>query len=77
MQKSIIKGLGYYVPENVVTNKDLTKMMDTSDEWIRERTGIEERRYGKNRSSCAQHSKRLQKAHLKFQHREHLMYTGD
>ena len=45
MQKSIIKGLGYYVPENVVTNNDLTKMMDTSDEWIRERTGIEERRW--------------------------------
>ena len=45
MQKSIIKGLGYYVPENVVTNEDLTKMMDTSDEWIRERTGIEERRW--------------------------------
>ena len=45
MYKSIIKGLGYYVPENVVTNNDLTKMMDTSDEWIRERTGIEERRW--------------------------------
>ena len=45
MHKSIIKGLGYYVPENVVTNNDLTKMMDTSDEWIRERTGIEERRW--------------------------------
>ena len=45
MHKSIIKGLGYYVPENVVTNDDLTKMMDTSDEWIRERTGIEERRW--------------------------------
>ena len=36
MQKSIIKGLGFYVPENVVTNEDLTKMMDTSNEWIRE-----------------------------------------
>lgn len=40
-----IAGLGHYVPENVVTNNDLTKYMDTSDEWIRERTGIEERRY--------------------------------
>ena len=45
MQKSIIKGLGFYVPENVVTNEDLIKMMDTSNEWIRERTGIEERRW--------------------------------
>lgn len=40
-----IAGLGYYVPETVATNNDLTKIMDTSDEWIRERTGIEERRY--------------------------------
>ena len=34
-----------YVPENVVTNNDLKKYMDTSDEWIQERTGIKERRY--------------------------------
>ncbi|WP_053365562.1 beta-ketoacyl-ACP synthase III [Bacillus sp. FJAT-27245] len=39
-----IVGLGKYVPENVVTNFDLEKRMDTSDEWIRTRTGIEERR---------------------------------
>ena len=42
---SNITGIGHYVPENKVTNFDLEKMMDTSDEWIRERTGIEERRY--------------------------------
>jgi len=42
---SKIAGLGYYVPENVVTNSDLTQYMDTSDEWIQERTGIKERRY--------------------------------
>ncbi len=40
-----IAGIGHYVPENVVTNEDLTKYMDTSDEWIQERTGIKERRY--------------------------------
>lgn len=40
-----IAGTGHYVPENVVTNDDLTKYMDTSNEWIIERTGIEERRY--------------------------------
>lgn len=45
MYNSKIAGLGYYVPENVVTNNDLTKYMETSDEWIRDRTGIEERRY--------------------------------
>ncbi len=40
-----IKGMGYYVPENVVTNFDLEKIVDTTDEWIRTRTGIEERRF--------------------------------
>lgn len=45
MQKSKIAGIGYYVPKNVFTNNDLTKYMDTSDEWIQERTGIKERRY--------------------------------
>lgn len=45
MRKARIAGLGFYVPENVVTNQDLTSFMDTSDEWIRERTGIEERRW--------------------------------
>ncbi len=40
-----IAGMGFYVPENVVTNDDLTQVMDTNNEWIVERTGIEERRY--------------------------------
>lgn len=39
-----IKGVGHYVPENRVTNKDLENIVDTNDEWIRTRTGIEERR---------------------------------
>ena len=38
---------GFYVPENVVTNDDLTKIMDTSDEWIRTRTGIQQRQIGR------------------------------
>ena len=45
MYNSKITGMGMYVPENVVTNKDLTSLMDTSHEWIIERTGIEERRH--------------------------------
>jgi len=45
MHKARIKGMGFYVPENVVTNDDLSTMMDTNDEWIRERTGISERRW--------------------------------
>lgn len=45
MYRTTIKGLGYYVPEQVVTNDDLSKMMDTNDAWIQERTGIKERRW--------------------------------
>jgi 3-oxoacyl-[acyl-carrier-protein] synthase III len=45
MMHSRIAGIGMYVPKNVVTNQDLTKFMETSDEWIQERTGIKERRY--------------------------------
>ncbi len=42
---SKITGLGFYVPENTVTNDDLRQYMETSDTWIQERTGIKERRY--------------------------------
>ena len=45
MKNSKIIGVGHYVPERVVTNFDLEKMMDTNDAWIRERTGIEERHF--------------------------------
>ena len=43
--KSKIVGIGHYVPEKVVTNHDLEQVMDTSDAWIQERTGIVERRF--------------------------------
>lgn len=45
MYHSKITGLGFFVPENIVTNQDLIKIMDTTDEWIQERTGIQERRW--------------------------------
>ncbi len=45
MYNSKIAGLGFYVPENIVTNDDLTQWMDTSDEWIQERTGIKQRHW--------------------------------
>lgn len=45
MYNSKIIGLGHYVPENVVKNDDLSKVMDTNDAWIQERTGIKERRH--------------------------------
>ena len=45
MYNSKISGLGHYVPENIVTNDALSKVMETSDAWIQERTGIKERRH--------------------------------
>lgn len=45
MRGSRIIGMGHHVPERVVTNQDLTQWMDTSDEWIVQRTGIRERRW--------------------------------
>lgn len=45
MKKSKIIGIGHYVPENIVTNADLEKVMNTTNEWIVERTGIQERRW--------------------------------
>jgi 3-oxoacyl-[acyl-carrier-protein] synthase III len=63
MPRSRIIGTGSYLPERVVTNLDLAKLMDTSDEWIQQRTGIRERRFvdegvgttdlGLNASLCA------------------------
>lgn len=47
MPYSKVTGLGYYLPETIVTNADLAAQMDTSDEWIVERTGIRERRFFK------------------------------
>ena len=43
-----IIGTGHYAPDNIVTNKDLEKIVETTDEWIRSRTGIEERRIAKD-----------------------------
>jgi len=48
MRNSRVAGIGHYVPDNIVTNADLEKLMDTTNEWIIERTGISERRHVKN-----------------------------
>ena len=45
MYKSKIIGMGFKVPDNIISNDDLSKMMDTSDEWIQSRSGIKERRW--------------------------------
>jgi 3-oxoacyl-[acyl-carrier-protein] synthase-3 len=41
--RSVIRGVGAYLPKRVLTNSDLARMVDTTDEWIKERTGIEQR----------------------------------
>ena len=48
MYKSKIIGMGYSVPENIISNGDLSKIMDTSDDWIESRSGIKERRWASN-----------------------------
>ena len=50
MYNAKITGLGFYVPDNIVTNDDLAKMMDTDDAWIQERTGIKQRHWIKDGS---------------------------
>ncbi|RMH56796.1 MAG: ketoacyl-ACP synthase III [Candidatus Hydrogenedentota bacterium] len=53
MKRSVITGMGYYLPERIVTNADLEKMMNTSDEWIVQRSGIRERRYAAENEATA------------------------
>lgn len=53
MPKAKILGVGRHVPAKVVTNQDMTAMMETSDEWIRQRTGIEERHFSEGRTGAA------------------------
>src|SRR3989338_2525481 len=72
MYKSIVKGIGHHVPPKIVTNKDLEKLMDTSDEWIQQRSGIQERRYvdegvGNIEMSYAATQMALQRSNLKAQ----------
>ncbi len=59
MPRTAFVGTGFYAPERVVTNADLTEWMDTSDEWIVERTGIRERRWvpeGMSGAEMARHA---------------------
>ncbi len=58
-RRAVIKGIGSYLPERVMTNDDLAKIVDTSDEWIRERTGIVQRHIaadGETTSDLAMHA---------------------
>lgn len=65
MFNSKITGLGFYVPDNIVTNDDLSKIMDTNDEWIQERTGIKQRHWikeGTHETSATMGAKAAEKA---------------
>lgn len=71
-KNAVITGWGYYAPSRVMTNADLEKIVDTSDEWITSRTGIKERRIaadGETTSSLAARAARaaLDKARLRAQ----------
>jgi 3-oxoacyl-[acyl-carrier-protein] synthase III len=71
-KNAVITGWGFYAPTRVVTNFDLAKFVDTSDEWISSRTGIKERRFaseGENTSSMSARAARaaLERAKLRPQ----------
>jgi 3-oxoacyl-[acyl-carrier-protein] synthase-3 len=51
--RSILAGIGGYLPERVVTNDELAQQVDTTDAWIRERTGIRQRHFANERETCA------------------------
>ena len=53
MRRSVVLGCGSYLPEKVVTNDDLAKIVDTSDEWIVQRTGIKSRRIAADNESTS------------------------
>src|SRR3954470_503174 len=53
LPRSIIAGCGGYLPERVVTNDELAKTIETSDAWIRERTGIKQRHFAAHHETCA------------------------
>ena len=69
--KATIAGTGSYLPEKIVSNKDLEKTLDTSDEWITTRTGIKERRIAAANESASSMAfeagqKALLSANLKY-----------
>jgi 3-oxoacyl-[acyl-carrier-protein] synthase III len=62
--RSILCGVGAYLPENVITNDELAKTVDTSDEWIRERSGIRQRHIAQPHETCAFMATRAARAAL-------------
>jgi len=67
-KKAGIIGLGMYVPDNILTNKELEKMVDTTDEWIFSRTGIKERRIARDDEATSDMAVNAAKEALKDAH---------
>ena len=64
MKRTVIKSTGRYVPPRVVSNDDLTQWMDTTDEWIRQRTGIEQRHWVPEEGGVGSSDLALEAAHI-------------
>jgi 3-oxoacyl-[acyl-carrier-protein] synthase III len=62
--RAVVKGVGHYLPERVVANADLETLVDTTDEWIRTRSGIERRHYAAEGQTTADLGTRAAKAAL-------------
>ena len=62
--RSVVRGLGAYLPERTVTNADLEKMVETSDEWIVQRTGIRERHFAAEGETTSMLGERAARAAL-------------
>ena len=78
--RSRIYGVGYYVPPKVVTNEDLSQLMDTSDEWIQQRTGIKQRHFleqGQDNSDLAVEATKiaLDRANLKKEDIDYIIFA--
>jgi len=68
--RAVVQGVGHYLPERIVPNSEFEKTLDTSDEWIRARSGIEERRFAaedETTSDLATHAARAALAHAGLQ----------
>ncbi|MDG1690734.1 MAG: 3-oxoacyl-ACP synthase, partial [Alphaproteobacteria bacterium] len=69
VQKTKITGIGAYLPKNIITNNDLSKILDTSDAWIQSRSGIQQRHQadeGETTSDLAVSAAKAALAHAKL-----------
>ena len=65
--RAVVKGIGHYLPERVVPNSEFEKSLDTSDEWIRSRSGIERRHFVAEGETTSDLATNAARAALKWQ----------